>query len=764
MSPLLIPASTPVATTTTVATTVATTTVATTTVATTTVATIITTMSIVFVIFLIVVILLAIRAFNYVSIWWYREADHSEQDTFFEVNSYNESLWRTSGLGVCQPYSQPLPMPSSSFFVRGIDERICDLPMRSEMQAHSHRAMPTVISPICNDLNTAKIQTIRSGFGQNHHLVSRLARELPQMGGGRQVPGSNPFLASTYQSNLSPQYATIGRTVVHLPPPAVYLLPRPVPPSLAPEILAPIVVEPIQSLSVAVSHTPDRNPAKISGILKRKRTEHEMMSAARPIKIRRIQEMPDLGCATEGRSHRESTTKVQEIRKLAKIRRSRRVRFGGVPATPRRGAAMRTPLKTYTRGNQIRPDLLLTPRGRPSIGRLISFWDAPMVAMGISPPPEVYGDALSYITLTPCQAQNEPCQAMDISPPKFETDPIKPKTVSGLVSFWNAMSNDMSMDVAPIPTEYEKQHVPVMEWGLADFKEPISPMDMSSPDQSNGWESPIGPSSDLPRQSVSVEKLDCLWADPEEGIDDLSCPPDDELEHLSEDHDDELENLWGCQDDELEHLWGCQDDELEHLWGCSNGSVGDYGKSTPEIPAVSSDNFFRIRTPESPESKNMDMDTSGFLGKENMTPSPTFKSSVFKGYGFSPKNPVSSRDIAIGGVKRAVTTPDMPRQSVSPVEMDCSWADSVDRRSRITPPNPFFISEPSTWRRPQTPPQPNHGVSPMLSTAPPSHSFPAIPIPGPYSLPLPSLFSYNGGTARTSHGANGFSKKRMGRL
>ncbi|KAH9264103.1 hypothetical protein BASA83_012460 [Batrachochytrium salamandrivorans] len=575
MSPLLIPLLHQLllllaTTATTVATTtVATTTVAITTVATTTVATTITTMSIVFVIFLIVVILLAIRAFNYVSIWWYREADHSEQDTFLRY------------------------------------------------------------------LNTAKIQTIRSGFGQNHHLVSRLARETAADGWWTPSPGFKPFLASTYQSNLSPQYATIGRTVVHLPPPAVYLLPRPVPPSLAPEILAPIVVEPIQSLSVAVSHTPDRNPAKISGILN-ENERAEMMSAARPIKIRRIQEMPDLGCATEGRSHRGSTTTFQEIRKLAKIRRSRRVRFGGVPATPRRGAAMRTSLKTYTRGNQIRPDLLLTPRGRPSIDRLISFWDAPMVAMGISPPPEVYGNALSYITLTPCQAQNEPCQAMDISPPKFETDPIKPKTVSGLVSFWNAMSNDMSMDVAPIPTEYEKQHVPVMEWGLADFKEPISPMDMSSPDQSN-------------------------------------------------------------------------DDELEHLWGCSNGSVGDYGKSTPEIPAVSSDNFFRIRTPESPESKNMDMDTSGFLGKES-------------------------------GVKRAVTTPDMPRQSVSPVEMDCSWADSVDRRSRITPPNPFFISEPSTWKRPQTPPQPNHGVSPMLSTAPPSHSFLLSQFPGPIlSLSLASF-------------------------
>ncbi|KAH6583621.1 hypothetical protein BASA61_007907 [Batrachochytrium salamandrivorans] len=345
-------------------------------------------------------------------------------------------------------------MPSSSFLVRGIDERIRDLSMRSEMQAHSHRAMPTVTSPICND-------------------------------------------------------ATIGRTVVHLPPPAVYLLPRPVLSSLTPEILAPTAVDPIQTLSVA----------------------------------------------------------------LAKIRRSRRVRFGGVPATPRRGAAMRGPLKAYTRGNQIRPDLLLTPRGRPSVGRLISFWDAPMVAMGISPPPEVYGEVSSYIAHTPCQAQNEPLSDMDISPPKLETDPIKPKTVSGLVSFWNSMFNDMDMDMAPPPTEHGKQHVPVMEWGLSDVKEPTSPMDMPSPSRDN-------------------------------------------------DHEE----------------------ELEHLWGVSDRSVDDSVKSTPKIATISADNLFRIRTPESPKVETMDMDMSGFLGKENMTPSPILKSSVSKGYEFSPKNPVSSRD------------------------------------------------------------------------------------------------------------------------
>ncbi|KAH6565176.1 hypothetical protein BASA83_008222 [Batrachochytrium salamandrivorans] len=633
-------------------------------------------------------------------------------------------------------------MPSSSFLVRGIDERIRDLSMRSEMQAHSHRAMPTVTSPICNEFKPAKIQIIRSGFGQNHHLVSRPARELPQMGDGRQVQGPNPFLASTYQRIPASQYATIGRTVVHLPPPAVYLLPRPVLSSLTPEILAPTAVDPIQTLSVAVSHTPDRSPAKISGILKRKRAEHEMMSAARPFKIRRIQEMSDLGCATEGRSHRKSTTTFQEIRKLAKIRRSRRVRFGGVPATPRRGAAMRGPLKAYTRGNQIRPDLLLTPRGRPSVGRLISFWDAPMVAMGISPPPEVYGEVSSYIAHTPCQAQNEPLSDMDISPPKLETDPIKPKTVSGLVSFWNSMFNDMDMDMAPPPTEHGKQHVPVMEWGLSDVKEPTSPMDMPSPSRDNGWESPIARSSDLPRQSVSVEKIDCLWADPEEKLGDLSSLPDDELYHLLGDHEE----------------------ELEHLWGVSDRSVDDSVKSTPKIATISADNLFRIRTPESPKVETMDMDMSGFLGKENMTPSPILKSSVSKGYEFSPKNSVSSRDTTLGGVKWTETIADMPRQSVSSVEMDCSWADSVDHRSPITVQNPFLISEPSTWKKPQTPPQSNNGVSPMPSAVPSPRPVPSIPVPVPYSLPLPRPFAYTRGPARTSHGANGFSKKRMGRL
>ncbi|KAH6564680.1 hypothetical protein BASA60_010232 [Batrachochytrium salamandrivorans] len=110
-------------------------------------------MSIILAISLIAVTLLFLEISSYVSIWWYHEADHSEQDTSFEF-SHDEPSWNTSELGVCQPYFQPLPMPSSSFLVREADERIRDLHMRSEMQAHSHRAMPTWVDLYSYTSNT----------------------------------------------------------------------------------------------------------------------------------------------------------------------------------------------------------------------------------------------------------------------------------------------------------------------------------------------------------------------------------------------------------------------------------------------------------------------------------------------------------------------------------------------------------------------------------------------------------------------------------
>ncbi|KAH6562322.1 hypothetical protein BASA60_011158 [Batrachochytrium salamandrivorans] len=563
-----------------------------------------------------IVIPLAIGAFSYVSSWWYREAGHFEPDTCFELPL--GPSWYISGLEVYQPYFQPVPMPSSSFPVREVDERIRDLPMRSEMQAHSHRAMVNVPSPVCNKLSTAKMQPARSGFGLNHHLVSRLARESPQMGGGRQVPGPNPFLASTRQRIPVLQYShlididldvPIRRAVVYLPPPAVHslpppALPPPAPPTWTPEILAPTVVEPVQ---------------------------RHWMSPARPSKIRRIQEMSDLGCVMKWGSGGGFARKLCEIRKLAKIRRSRRLKFGGPPATPRRGAAMRMPLRDYTRGNQIRPDLLLTPSDIPYIGPLTSFWDAPMVAMGISPAPEVYGDVSSYIVTTPCPAQNEPCQDMDISPVRFETGQTNPNTVSSPISFWNSVSDDMNMDVEPLHTENEPQYVSEMGWGLPDPKEPTSPMGLSSPNRENGRESPLAPSSDLPRQSISVEKLYSLWADPEEELYDPSCLTSDELEYLWGDSKgkpydpsclpdgEETPYDPSClPDGEFKNLWGDSEKELEYLWGGSDGSVGGSGESTSGIPETPPDNLFRIRTPEIPKDGVVDMGISGVLRKEGM--------------------------------------------------------------------------------------------------------------------------------------------------
>ncbi|KAH6571210.1 hypothetical protein BASA60_007275 [Batrachochytrium salamandrivorans] len=510
-----------------------------------------------------IVIPLAIGAFNYVSSWWYREAGHFEPDTCFELPL--GPSWYISGLEVYQPYFQPVPMPSSSFPVREADERIRDLHMRSEMQAHSHRAMVNVPSPVCNKLSTAKMQPARSGFGLNHHLVSRLARESPQMGGGRQVPGPNPFLASTRQRISAPQYASMKRAVVYLPPPAVHSLPPPAlpPPALpppelptwTPEILVPTVVEPVKPV--------------------------EPMEPVEP-----VEPVQPLGVTVSHApgSGRGFARKLCEIRKLAKIRRSRRLKFGGPPATPRRGAAMRQPLRDYTRGNQIRPDLLLTPSDIPYIGPLTSFWDAPMVAMGISSAPEVYSDV-------------------------HHTSPLHHVRLRmSLAKIWIYLQSGLKL-----------KHNTCLKWDgdCLTLKNPPVPMGMSSPNRENGWESPLAPSSDLPRQSISVEKLYSLWADPEEELYDPSCLTSDELEYLWGDSKgkpydpsclpdgeekpydpsclpdgEETPYDPSClPDGEFKNLWGDSEKELKYLWGGSDGSVGGSGESTPGIPETPPDNL-----------------------------------------------------------------------------------------------------------------------------------------------------------------------------
>ncbi|KAH6590122.1 hypothetical protein BASA50_009608 [Batrachochytrium salamandrivorans] len=495
MSLLLIPVSTPVSITTSTTITEATTTTITTTTTTTTTTAV---MSIILAISLIAVTLLFLEISSYVSIWWYREADHSEQDTCFEFNSHPESSWNTSGLGVCKPYSQPLPMPSSSFFVRGIDESIRDLPVRSEMQAHSHRAIHDTTSPICHDLNTDKIQTIRSGFDLSHHSVSRPARELPQMGGGRQVQGPNPFLASTYQNIPSPQYIAIGRAVVHLPPPAVHSLPPPALYSLIPEILVPTVVDPIQSLSVDVSHTPDRHDIQISGILKRKPEEPDMMSTMQPPKNRRIQEIL-------GRANRP----VNILPTILPEPASQRI----VDQPPRR---------QYAWASLAQPEPLPVLQGTDSVGRLISFRNIAVGAMEASPPLEIHGGTPKWTAPTLDQERNKPCSRMDMPRPQRETVPAQSKTVSDMVSLWNARSNgrsnDMDVDVnvaappPPVPVKYGIQSVSAMEWAHPNTQAETTSKKVSLRTTEHVDPVSIAPVP-LPRRSVSAEEMDRLWAE-----------------------------------------------------------------------------------------------------------------------------------------------------------------------------------------------------------------------------------------------------------
>ncbi|KAH9244096.1 hypothetical protein BASA81_018539 [Batrachochytrium salamandrivorans] len=523
-----------------------------------------------------IVIPLAIGAFSYVSSWWYREAGHLEPDTCFELPL--GPSWYISGLEVYQPYFQPVPMPSSSFPVREVDERIRDLPMRSEMQAHSHRAMVNVPSPVCNKLSTAKMQPIRSGFGLNHHLVSRLARESPQMGGRRQVPGPNPFLASTHQRIPVLQYVPIRRAVVYLPPPAVHSLPPPAlpPPGLptwTPEILAPTVVEPVQPLGVTVSHTPDRHPTKISRGLKRKLEESDMMSPARPSKIRRIQEMSNLGCVMKWGSGGGFARKLCEIRKLAKIRRSRRLKFGGPPATPRRGAAMRMPLRDYTRGNQIRPDLLLTPSDIPYIGPLLLSGTLPWL-------PWEYLQHQKYMVMF-----------------HHTSLPHHVRLRMSHVKTWIYLQSGLKLN----PNTCLK-----WDGDCSDPKEPTSPMGLSSPNRENGRESPLAPSSDLPRQSISVEKL------------------------------------WRVQESV-----GDSEKELEYLWGGSDGSVGGSGESTSGIPETPPDNLFRIRTPEISKGWGNGYGNIGSLEERRYDTKPDIKELRVQGVWVLPKEPCIKSHIVL---------------------------------------------------------------------------------------------------------------------
>ncbi|KAH9274802.1 hypothetical protein BASA83_003011 [Batrachochytrium salamandrivorans] len=329
------------------------------------------------------------------------------------------------------------------------------------------------------DLNPDKIQTIRSGFGLNHHSVSRSARELPQMGGGRQVQGPNPFLASTYQGNPSPQYIAIGRAVVHsLPPPALS--------SLIPEILVPTVITPIQSLGVALSHTPDRHDHQDLGKFETKTRGIRHVQCSRQ-KNRRIQEI--LGRVRTPRKKRGRVTdkKLQDIRKA---NRPVNTKPTTLPEPSSQDIVDQPPRRQYAWASLAQPEPLPVLQGTNPAGRLMSFRNIAVGAMEASPPMEIHGGASKWTAPTLDQERNEPCSRMDMPLPQRETVPAQFKTVSDMVSLWNARSNvrsnDMDVDVnvaappPPAPVKYGIQSVSAMEWAHSNTQAEITSKKISS--------------------------------------------------------------------------------------------------------------------------------------------------------------------------------------------------------------------------------------------------------------------------------------------
>ncbi|KAH6572645.1 hypothetical protein BASA62_003291 [Batrachochytrium salamandrivorans] len=287
------------------------------------------------------------------------------------------------------------------------------------------------------------------------------------MGGGRQVQGPNPFLASTYQGNPSPQYIAIGRAVVHsLPPPALS--------SLIPEILVPTVITPIQSLGVALSHTPDRHDHQDLGKFETK---------TRGIRHGRVR-------TPRKKRGRVTDKKLQDIRKA---NRPVNTKPTTLPEPSSQDIVDQPPRRQYAWASLAQPEPLPVLQGTNPAGRLMSFRNIAVGAMEASPPMEIHGGASKWTAPTLDQERNEPCSRMDMPLPQRETVPAQFKTVSDMVSLWNARSNvrsnDMDVDVnvaappPPAPVKYE--HV-----------DPVS----------------IAPVP-LPRRSVSAEEMDRLWAE-----------------------------------------------------------------------------------------------------------------------------------------------------------------------------------------------------------------------------------------------------------
>ncbi|KAH6598982.1 hypothetical protein BASA61_002744 [Batrachochytrium salamandrivorans] len=237
-----------------------------------------------------------------------------------------------------------------------------------------------------------------------------------------------------------------------------------------------------------------KHDIQISGNLKRKPEEPDMMSTMQPPKNRRIQEI------------------------LGRVR------------TPRKKSGRVTDKKLRDIGKEIRVGKSCSARATASssrngpVGRLISFREIAVGAMEASPPLEIHGGTPKWTAPTLDQERNKPCSRMDMPLPQRETVPAQSKTVSDMVSLWNARSNvrsnDMDVDVnvnvtappPPAPVKYETQSVSAMEWAHSNTREDTTVKKVSPRTTEHVDPVSIAPVP-LPRRSVSAEEMDRLWAE-----------------------------------------------------------------------------------------------------------------------------------------------------------------------------------------------------------------------------------------------------------
>ncbi|KAH6598981.1 hypothetical protein BASA61_002743 [Batrachochytrium salamandrivorans] len=240
-----------------------------------------------------------------------------------------------------------------------------------------------------------------------------------------------------------------------------------------------------------------------------------------PPKNRRIQEILGRVRTPRKKSGRVTDKKLQDI---GKANRPVNTKPTTLPEPASQGIVDQPPRRKYAWASLAQPEPLPVLQGTDPAGRLISFREIAVGAMEASPPLEIHGGTPKWTAPTLDQERNKPCSRMDMPLPQRETVPAQSKTVSDMVSLWNARSNvrsnDMDVDVnvnvtappPPAPVKYETQSVSAMEWAHSNTREDTTVKKVSPRTTEHVDPVSIAPVP-LPRRSVSAEEMDRLWAE-----------------------------------------------------------------------------------------------------------------------------------------------------------------------------------------------------------------------------------------------------------